>query len=463
MKVVSYQAHNVLRIADIDFSLEGHHLFLIGGKNDQGKSSALLALLMALCGKQGMDYPPVALKKGQMEGWVRVKLQEEETEWNIELYLKRTRSGSTTERFRVVDQDGQKYDSPRTLLKRLFHAKGIDPLAYLNLDKKAKRETFLQMIGVDMEEYEEEYKKAFDERAKVARDGKAVSAQFKALPHHDGIPAEVVEVDKLMGKAEEARQHNARNQKEKERLERFRGELETLIGQYTDAKTALEEAESNLASAENAMEIKNSEMKALEKTCELLEDMDVDEINAQIATASEINGKIQENRHRAQLGEQLKGLQNKWVELDSGLTKMKEELDESIQQAEIPVDGMTVDEDGVLLDGLPIEQACKSRQIVASTLMAMALNPRLKLFVCQDGSDLDTDTILALDKVLEEKGYQMIVELVTRTEADEAMCAVVIENGKEKGGDDGDVEKESTEGAGPAPEKTERSSGLPEW
>jgi hypothetical protein len=31
MKVLTVQAHNVMRIADIDFDLDGHHLYLVGG------------------------------------------------------------------------------------------------------------------------------------------------------------------------------------------------------------------------------------------------------------------------------------------------------------------------------------------------------------------------------------------------------------------------------------------------
>ena len=66
MKLLTYEAHNVLGVKDIKFDLTGRHLFLVGGANGQGKSSALTALTMALAGKSGMnDYPEIALRKGE--------------------------------------------------------------------------------------------------------------------------------------------------------------------------------------------------------------------------------------------------------------------------------------------------------------------------------------------------------------------------------------------------------------
>jgi len=48
MHVKSIQAHNVMRVKDIDFQMDGHHLFIVGGENDNGKSSSLESLRYAL-------------------------------------------------------------------------------------------------------------------------------------------------------------------------------------------------------------------------------------------------------------------------------------------------------------------------------------------------------------------------------------------------------------------------------
>jgi len=58
------------------------------------------------------------------------------------------------------------------------------------------------------------------------------------------------------------------------------------------------------------------------------------------------------------------------------------------------------------------------------------LNPELRLLVCEHGSDLDLDTLSALDAVLKENDFQLIAEVVTRSKEDEERCAVVIADGE---------------------------------
>jgi hypothetical protein len=84
----------------------------------------------------------------------------------------------------------------------------------------------------------------------------------------------------------------------------------------------------------------------------------------------------------------------------------------------------------VMFNGLPWGQCSKSVRTIASTKIGMALNPKLRLLVCQDGGDLDVHALDSLEKLLEENDFQMILELVTRSKADEDMCAVVIEGGE---------------------------------
>jgi hypothetical protein len=92
------------------------------------------------------------------------------------------------------------------------------------------------------------------------------------------------------------------------------------------------------------------------------------------------------------------------------------------------------------MGGLPFEQASTSQRIMASVKVGMALNPKLRLLVCQHGSDLDNDTLDALDQVVKAGDFQCVVEVVTRSVYDEQRCAVVIEDGRVKGVDDAEQE-----------------------
>jgi hypothetical protein len=93
---------------------------------------------------------------------------------------------------------------------------------------------------------------------------------------------------------------------------------------------------------------------------------------------------------------------------------------------------MSIDKEGVLLNGRAFSDNSRSERIAASAKIGMAMNPTLKLLICEDGSDLDADCMDALDAFMSEHDFQCICELVTRSSEDEDRCKVVLQNGAAK-------------------------------
>ena len=52
--------------------------------------------------------------------------------------------------------------------------------------------------------------------------------------------------------------------------------------------------------------------------------------------------------------------------------------------------------------------------------------------MCEDGNDLDNETLAALEQTLIDNDFQMLLEFVTRSEEDEERCAVVFHEGRPK-------------------------------
>jgi hypothetical protein len=443
VKVISYSAHNVLRLKDITFNLEGRHLFLVGGKNEQGKTSALMALLMSLCGRKGMDnYPEIALKEGENEGWVKVQLSGEEElhepiGLSVELRLKRQRDRSVVEEFRITDSAGDEAPEPRTLLKRLYEVRAFDPLAFEKLDRKGKVELLRKLLGLDFTAEDTEYQKAYSERTEVNRDGKALKAKFDGMKHHDDAPAEEVSTSVLMTELERRQQVNQANRKQREACEQAKRLALSCSEALVKAHQDLVEAQRKFKVAEKAREsaIESAEAQAQEAIIGTIVDESEKEIREQITGADALNAKVRENRKYAEAKADLDSLRDRSQALSDQLVKITETKARKLQEAKWPVPGLSIDDQGVLLNGLPFEQASKSKRVIASTEIGMALNPKLRLLVSESGGDLDNETIADLDKLLAEKGFQMIVELVTRSPGDEALCAVLIQDGQVKGQD----------------------------
>jgi hypothetical protein len=89
------------------------------------------------------------------------------------------------------------------------------------------------------------------------------------------------------------------------------------------------------------------------------------------------------------------------------------------------VDGLSFDDSGVLLNGLPFSQASQAEQLRVSVAMGFAQNPELKVLLVRDGSLLDGNSLNLLDQMARDHDGQVWIERVG--EGDQ--CAVIIEDG----------------------------------
>lgn len=401
-------------------------------------SSALTALIMALAGKSGMaEYPEIALRKGQKKGKVTIELTGdaslmEDKTITVELSLRQKPSGAVVEEFRVLDSAGEEAPEPRKLLQRLFTLRAFDPLAFERMKPKEKATLVQDMLGLDLSKYDKEYQKVFDERTDLGREGKRLAAQLEAAPKHDDAPAEEFNVVELMSELDKLQAEN-----------KSRADMDKLADQLHDAQTTLckqaDKLVEQIAELQKALEKTKEEIKAAEvgeknarKKLEQLPDRspDIAAVKEKIAKASDTNRKVRENQAYDKLEKEVKASRGEYQKLTDRLKEIQEERAEVVAKAKWPIEGMELNEDGLLMNGLPFEQASTSQRIMASVAVGMALNPKLRLLVCQHGSDLDNETLEALDAVVKANQFQLLLELVTRSKEDEERCAVVIADGQ---------------------------------
>ena len=447
MKIISYEAHNVLGVKDIRFDMEGRHLFLVGGANGVGKTSALTALVMTLCGKSGMgtkDYPAIALRDGQKKGKVTIELTgsvdlRESTGLTAELTLRRKASGVIVEEFRLLDSTGEESPEPRKTLQRLFQLKAFDPLEFERMKPKEKASCVQQMLGLDLSKYDKEHQSVFAERTDCGRDGKKLAAQLEGMTKHKDAPKEEVKATDVLGQIDAISVAQAARDKQQREIKSAEDTLvawqEDVVN--ADAEVSRLEEELRLAKERLATHKKTvmeqlkevaSQTKALEGFPDRSEELAP--LRNQIATAEETNRKVRDNLGYDKLAKEVKASRGQWQLLTDRLKEIAEERAEEVASADWPIGGMELQEDGLVWNGLPFEQASKSQRIMASVAVGMRLNPELRLLVCEHGSDLDLDTLSALDAVLKENDFQLIAEVVTRSKEDEERCAVVIADGE---------------------------------
>ena len=439
MKVLNYQAHNVGGIKEIDFQMEGHHLFTVGGKNAQGKTSALNALKIALAGRRGMDdFPEVVLRDGQKKGSVTVELSgatelHEDDRLKVEFTLRRKPSGKIEETFRVLDSTGEEAPEPKTLLRRLFKMRGFDPLSWYRKSEKEQHRTLTDLAGLNLDEFDSDYEETYQKRTGVGRDGKRLAASLEAIPLDKDAPSEEVSITALMSEMESSQQFDSLLSKAREAVEHKTSQVDAVKAKVEYIKDQQAKLKKELKLSQQLIETHEAELTELNQSLSNIEEgsqpRSIESIKSEIANADKANASFRRMEERKKVEKDLKEARNLYELMTDRLEEIKSKKLEALESAPLPVEGLQLTENGVLWNGLPFSQASTMQRILASTRIGMAANPTLRLLVCESGSDLDLDSLQALEKICKEADFQMIIELVTRSETDEDRCAVVIENG----------------------------------
>ena len=205
---------------------------------------------------------------------------------------------------------------------------------------------------------------------------------------------------------------------------------EPLAGEWQSARvesceeqiTALQ---GKMAAIRLQMTRNEEEAKAQADAASQTELVDLDAIRAQMATAETNNAKVRANQERSKLGVNLAKLKEQW----QALTKMLEDIDANkagqLASVKFPIDGLSFTDDGVLLNGLPFDQASASQRIKVSAAIGVALNPELRVMLIRDGSLLDDNSMAMLAEIAEKSDTQVWLETVNSNNE----TAVHIEDG----------------------------------
>ncbi len=198
-----------------------------------------------------------------------------------------------------------------------------------------------------------------------------------------------------------------------------------IVDQIAALQEQLKEIKEQISQAEKSEESSRKKLESLPDRTD-----DIAAVKEKIAKADDTNRKVRANEALEKLETEVKKSRGDYQKLTDRLAEIQEERTEVVANAEWPIEGMELNEDGLLMNGLPFEQASTSQRIMASVAVGMALNPKLRLMVSQHGSDLDNETLDALDAVVKENDFCLLLELVTRSKEDEDRCAVIIADGE---------------------------------
>lgn len=409
MIIVSLQVENVKRIKAVDMTPEGE-LVIIGGDNAQGKTSLMDAISYAIGGKKLIPAKPI--REGAKKASVKVDLgdlQIERTFWYNSKY------GSLESKV-VVTEAEPSGRPPQGILDTLFSSLSFDPLAFSRMDKAHQLVTAKEVLGLDLDEIEKEITSVFELRKSLKQTFQSEDARLRNLEHYPDAPKEEIDVEALTAKAREIDEANRNREdiirdieSDKSNLAATESELKAVSGRAKELEAGIKKHASLIATAEKNIPA----------------EQDSSGVWDQINAAGTINQQVRSNSSYAKQESVVKESNHQMEVAETTLEEKREARIAMIESADFPIDGLSLDANGVLYNEIPFDQASSAEQLRVSVAMGFAMNPNLKVVLIRDGSLLDGANLDMIREMAKEAEAQIWVERVGQDE----QATVIIEDG----------------------------------
>lgn len=420
--IVQLEGENVKRLYAAAIS-PTDEVTKIGGWNEQGKSTLIDCVEYTLCG--GRSLPAEPLRRGAKKGASRVQIGSRSNGFGLTAERRYTKRGDTL----TVKLDGhdEPVTAPQKLLDRLYTAGAAQPDEFLDLKPKDKLALLQRVVGVSFDDLNEQAEKLYTERTGVTREAKLLEGQVASAERYDDAPTEQVDVSALRNQIDKAAEHNQAVANQERDRERRSMQVDSLAEQ---ARRIDEEIE---GMRKRAIELKEKAADYRKQANEILgvvgdemlEAVDTAALLTQLSEAEEANRKVLANERRRELEKQMRAKNSEVTRITLALERIVEERESRLAAAKFPVQGLSFSDDGVLLNGIPFEQASQEQQVVTAAAIRLAENPKLKAILMRRGSLLDPQHQAALRKWAKENKCQVFLEVVGK----DADCEVIIEDG----------------------------------
>lgn len=406
MKINKLEIENVKRVRAVKIEPSSNGLTIIGGKNNQGKTSVLDAIAWALGGER--FRPSQATREGStIPPNLKIVM-------NNGLVVERKGKNSS---LKVTDPSGQK--AGQQLLDGFVEQLALNLPKFMESSSKEKANTLLQIIGVgpQLVELERQEKEMFNERTYIGRTADQKEKYAKEQPYFPDVPSTPVSASELIRQQQEILVQNGENQRKRER----RHQLEQEYQKVTEQIQALLQEQSRL----------EEDLKVARGSAEDLVDQSTAELEQNIADIEETNRKVRANLDKDKAEEDAKDYRAQYNTLTARIEEVRKQKADLLKGADLPLPGLSVEEGELIYKGQKWDNMSGSEQLRVSTAIVRRLNPNCGFVLLDKLEQMDLDTLQEFGQWLEQEGLQAIATRVST--GDE--CSIIIEDGYVAGQD----------------------------
>lgn len=400
VKINTLEIENVKRIKAVALEPSQNGLTIIGGRNNQGKTSVLDAVCWGLGGDK---YRP---SKAQREGALLPP--------NLKVTLS---NGIVVERkgknssLKVTDPYGNK--SGQQLLNSFLEPLALDLPKFMNSTNKEKADILLHIIGVgnQLADLEHQEKELYAQRHAVGQIADQKTKHAAEMEKYEGVPEMPVSVSELIRQQQEILARNGENQRKRQLKERYERELEEARQKLEDAKKNFDKAYEN---AQTAL-----------KSAEDLHDESTAELEKNIAEIDLINTKIRANLDKEKAEEEAKGYRDQYISMNLEIEEIRKKKYDLLHSADLPLEELSVEDGELTYKHQKWDNMSGSEQLRVATAIVRRLNPECGFVLLDKLEQMDTDTLSEFGLWLESEGLQAIATRVSTG----SECSIIIEDG----------------------------------
>lgn len=400
MKISKLEIENVKRVKAVTIEPTQNGLTVIGGRNNQGKTSVLDSIAWALGGDK--FKPTSARRDGSVvPPYLHVEMDNG-------LVVERKGENSS---LKVIDPAGRK--GGQQLLNEFVETFAIDLPRFMEQTSKEKANTLLRIIGVEDQLKKLDYDETttFNRRREVGRIALQKQKYAEELPLYPDVPKEPISASELILRQQDILAKNGENQR--------------LRNEYANLVSRRDELTAKLTALQNERAEILLKLETAAKTTAELVDESTEEIRTSLLNIEQINAKVRANGERERAEIEAEQYKKDYETLTGELDKIRDSRSKLLDGADLPLPGLSVADGELTYNGVKWDCMSGSDQLKTATAIVRRLNPKCGFVLLDKLEQMDIDTLREFGAWLESEGLQAIATRVST--GDE--CSIIIEDG----------------------------------
>ena len=409
--ITSLEAENVKRIKAVALTPALTGLTLVGGNNNQGKTSVLDALAWALGGDR--FRPDAAVRDGAMApAHLKVTLS------NGVIVERKGKNSTLT----VTDPTGRR--SGQQLLNAFIEPLALDLPRFMEASDREKADILLKIIGIGTELHTRdlEIKSLYDKRTFTGQLAQQKKHFAEELIYYPDAPEEPVSASDLIRQQQKILARNGENQRKRDRLAQ-------LTDLFERQKKVVADLEFQLSTEKQRLTTMQADVKIAQTSAADLQDESTAELEASIQNIEETNQKVRANLEKARAEDEAARYASDYDKLTEAITQKRADRMALLNGADLPLPELSVEDGALTYKGKHWRDMSGSDQLRVATAIIRRLNPDCGFVLLDKLEQMDMTTLAEFGRWLESEGLQAIATRVSTG----SECQIIIEDGMVKG------------------------------